>query len=147
MAIREILKMGDPRLLRVAAPVSDFDIARAAGAGGGHVRHHARRQRRRPGGAADRRGPATGDLRLRAQRALPRGAAGAADGAGQPGDRTRGRRLGRWLGRLPVGAGAARRGAALCAHPLPRLRCQGASRSNARSTASTRAWCSMNATT
>ncbi|MGL6109800.1 MAG: peptide deformylase [Rubrivivax sp.] len=25
MAIREILKMGDPRLLRVAAPVSDFD--------------------------------------------------------------------------------------------------------------------------
>ena len=25
MAIREILKMGDPRLLRIAAPVSDFD--------------------------------------------------------------------------------------------------------------------------
>jgi peptide deformylase len=25
MAVREILKMGDPRLLRVAAPVSDFD--------------------------------------------------------------------------------------------------------------------------
>jgi peptide deformylase len=26
MAIREILKMGDPRLLRVAAPVTDFDF-------------------------------------------------------------------------------------------------------------------------
>lgn len=25
MAIREILKMGDPRLLRIAAPVTDFD--------------------------------------------------------------------------------------------------------------------------
>ena len=25
MAVREILKMGDPRLLRIAAPVTDFD--------------------------------------------------------------------------------------------------------------------------
>jgi len=24
MAVREILKMGDPRLLRIAAPVTDF---------------------------------------------------------------------------------------------------------------------------
>ena len=54
---------------------------------------------------------------------------------------------GRRLGRLPVGAGAARRGAALRAHPLPRLRPAGPRRSSARPTASTPAWCSTSATT
>ena len=72
MAVREILKMGDPRLLRVAQPVREFGtpalraliddmfdtMAAASGVG--------------PGGAADRRGSAAGDLRLRPQRALPR---------------------------------------------------------------------------
>jgi peptide deformylase len=63
MSIRDILKMGDPRLLRVAQPVTDFDtdalhllvrdmfetMAAVNGAGSGR--------------AADRRGPATGDFR------------------------------------------------------------------------------------
>ena len=42
MAVREILKMGDPRLLRVAQPVREFDTPRAARADRRHVRHHGR---------------------------------------------------------------------------------------------------------
>ena len=72
MAVREILKMGDARLLRVAEPVRAFDTPRAARLDRRHVRHHGSRQRRRPGRAADRREPASGDLRfLERTRATP----------------------------------------------------------------------------
>ena len=97
-----------------------FRHARAARAGRGHVRDHGRRPGRGTGRAADRRGPATGDLRLRPQRALSRRAGGAADHPVQSGHHAAVRRDGRRLGRLPVGARPARPGAALPPYPLHR---------------------------
>ena len=72
MAVREILKMGDPRLLRVAQPVREFDTPALRALIDDMFDTMARGRRRRAGRAADRRRPATGDLRLRPQRALPR---------------------------------------------------------------------------
>ncbi len=81
--IRPILRMGDPRLLQVSVPVTQFDYAAARRAAGRHVRDDACGRWRRPGRAADRRAAAGGDLRFRAQRALSGCAADAADGAHQ----------------------------------------------------------------
>ena len=128
MAVREILKMGDPRLLRVAQPVTAVRQRRTASADHRHAGHHARGQRRRSGGAADRRRPATGDFRHRSgQSALSRCAADAAHGADQSGDHAAGARAGvpaagGRLGRLPVGAGPARDRAAPCPAAVHRLR-------------------------
>ena len=69
--IREVLRMGDPRLLERSQPVEAFGTPRAARADRRHARHHGAPERRRTRRAADRRAAARGDLRGQAQPALP----------------------------------------------------------------------------
>ena len=70
---------------------------------------------------------------------------GSADGADQPGDRAPGRRDGRGLGSLPVGARPDRLGSPLFANPLSRADAGRRAASSARPAAFMPAWCSMNA--
>ncbi len=120
MAVREILKMGDPRLLRVAQPVREF----------GTPELHAliadmfdtMAAARGVGLAAPQIGE---DLQLvifgsTSSERYPDAPGRADDGAAQPDDHAAVRRDGRGLGGLPVGARVARRGAA-----LPRIRYSG----------------------
>ena len=65
--IRDILRMGDPRLLERSREVERLRHARTRGAARRHARHDARARRRRPRRAADRRAAARRDLRRRAQ--------------------------------------------------------------------------------
>ena len=148
MTVREILKMGDARLLRVAQPVTEFDSDEI------HQLVSDMFDTMRAADGAGLAAPQIGvDLQLvifgteDAEPALPRGAAGAAHRAAEPGDHAAGQRGGRGLGRVPVGAGAARRGAALGSHPLHRLRSVRRRASTARRRASMPGWCSTSATT
>ena len=147
MTVREILKMGDPRLLRIAKPVEHFDTPemRELIADMFETMKHAN--------GAGLAAPQIGvDLQLviygyDSNVRYPEAPPVPQHGADQPGHHAAGRRRGRRLGGLPVGAGPARRRAALGAHPLHRLRRAGQRRSTARPTASTPAWCSTSATT
>ena len=94
----------------------------------GHARHHGASERRRPRRAADRRAAARGDLRREIQPALSRHRRRAGHGADQPGADAALRRDGGGLGRLPVGAGDARLGAALAAACATRVSTSTASR-------------------
>jgi peptide deformylase len=122
MAVREILKMGDPRLLRVAPPVTAFDTPELHALVADMFDTMAAAQ------GAGLAAPQIGvDLQLvifgferneRYPDAPPVPRTCWCNPVITPLDDERGRRL----GRLPVGARPARRGAALAAHPLPRLR-------------------------
>ena len=83
--IRDVLRMGDPRLLRAVARSRRLRHAGARGAARRHARHDARAERRGPRRAADRRAAARRHLRRRAQSALSRCRAGALHRARQPG--------------------------------------------------------------
>ncbi len=145
--IRDVLRMGDPRLLERSREVAGCRIAGDRSAARRHARHDARAERRRPRRAADRRAAARRDLRRRAQSALSRCRAGAVHRAHQSGADAAVRRDGGGLGRVPVGARAARRRAAPRAAALRGTSTRPASRSSATSTGSTRASCSTSATT
>jgi len=88
MAVREILKMGDPRLLRVAQPVTAFDTDAL------HLLVTDLLDTMRAADGAGLAAPQIGvDLQVVGdfwhrprQPALPAGAGGAAHGADQPGD-------------------------------------------------------------
>ena len=141
--IRDILRMGDPRLLERVDARSSASARRELAALLADMRDTMRgARRRRTRRAADRRAAARGHLRRRAQPALSRRRAGAVHRARQSGADAARRRRGGGLGRLPVGARLPRRRAALHAAALRGLRPAGQARSRARSTASTRASCS-----
>ena len=110
--IRDVLRMGDPRLLQPSAPVDAFGTAELD-ALLADLRDTMAAQNG-AGLAAPQIGvpPAGRDLRRRAQSALSGCRAGALHRARQPGADAAFRRDGGGLGRLPVGAGAARRRAA-----------------------------------
>jgi peptide deformylase len=88
MAVREILKMGDPRLLRVARPVPP-STRPSCTRWWPTCSTPWRRRGRRAGGAADRRRPAGGDLRLHHNERYP-DRRRCRHGAGQPADRAAG---------------------------------------------------------
>ena len=81
--IRDILRMGDPRLLERSQRGRALRHAELAALLAGHARHDGRARRRRPRRAADRRAAARRDLRRRAQPALSRRRAGAVHRARQ----------------------------------------------------------------
>ena len=68
--IREVLRMGDPRLLQRSAPVDAFGTPELDALLAGPARHDGGAERRRARGAADRRAAAGRHLRRRAQPAL-----------------------------------------------------------------------------
>ena len=125
MAIREILKMGDPRLLLVAAPVREFDTPEL---------HALIADMFDTMEAADGAGLAAPQIGVDLQLVIFGFSKNDRYPDAPPVPRTvlinpsitplsevdRGR-----LGGLPVGAGHARRGAALCAHSLHRIRPEG----------------------
>jgi hypothetical protein len=122
MAVREILKMGDPRLLRVAEPVREFDTPElhALVADMFETMH-----------AVNGAGLAAPQIGVNLQLVIfgfgqnqryPDAPQRAGDGADQPGADAAVRRDGRGLRRLPVGAGPARQRAALHAPALRRRR-------------------------
>ena len=148
MAVREILKMGDPRLLRVAQPVAAFDTDEL------HLLVRDMFDTMHAVNGAGLAAPQIGvDLQLvifgtdAAEPALPRRAARAAHRAAQSGHHADRRRRGRGLGGLPVRARPARRGAALGDASATPASTRTATRSTARSRASMPAWCSTSATT
>jgi len=129
--IREILRMGDPRLLRVSDPVTRFDTA--------ELRQlltdlfeRCGPPRVRASRSADRGRSARRRVRIRAQCTLPGGGLGSGNDPDQSGDRTPGRGDAGRLGRVPVGARTARGGAALRTGSLSRFRRAGC-RTGARS--------------
>lgn len=145
--IRDIIRMGDKRLLRVAPPVTNLGSAELARAGGRHVRNHGRCAWRRFGSAADRGGSAIDGVRLRRQRALSRSACGTAYGPGQRTDRTTLRRDGKRLGGLFVDPRPARSDSTLSLHSVPRALHPMTARSRAKPKVSTHVWCNTNTTT
>ena len=104
--IRDVLRMGDPRLLEKARPVEAFDTPELHALLADMRDTMAAPQRRRARRAADRRRAAGGDLRRARQPALSRCRGGARHGAHQSGAGADRRRDGGRLGRLPVGARA-----------------------------------------
>ena len=147
MTVREILKMGDPRLLRVAQPVQQFDTPEL------HALIADMFDTMEAANGAGLAAPQIGvDLQLvifgfYQQRALPRRAAGAAHGADQP---DRSRRCRTTTKRAGKAACRCRACAAWCrasrASATP-ASIRTASRSSARPRASMLAWCSTSATT
>ena len=89
--IREVLRMGDPRLWQKSAAQSkQFDTPELRELLHGHAGHDGASERRRPRRAADRRAAARGDLRRDiATRAIPDAEDGARHGADQPRARRR----------------------------------------------------------
>ena len=120
MAIREVLKMGDPRLLAVAQPVLEFGTPELESLLADM------RDTMRDLNGAGLAAPQIGvGLRVvifgfEAQSALPGRGSGALHGAHQPRAHAPGRGPGRGLGGMPVGSRHARAGAAIsriCAIP------------------------------
>ena len=123
MTVRTILKMGDPRLLRSRAAGRALRDRRVARARRRHVRDDATRstapaslRRRSASTCSSSSSASSATIAIPMRRRFPR-----------PCSSIRsiepiGERRGRRLGRLSLGAGHARRGAAFRAHPLSRLR-------------------------
>ena len=148
MAVRDILKMGDPRLLRVAQPVTRvrhaelhllvadmFDTMRAAN-GAGLAAPQIGVDLQLVIFGTDAPNPRYPDAPPVPRTVLLNPVITPLGDEEEEG----------WEGCLSV-PGPARRGAALDAHPLHGLRPVRRRRSTARSTASTPAWCSTSATT
>jgi peptide deformylase len=115
MSIREILKMGDPRLLRVAEPVKEFDTPEL------HALIADMFETMHAANGAGLAAPQIGvNLQLvifgfKQNQRYPDAPRGAGNGADQPGAHAAVGRDGRGLRRLPVGARPARQRAALYA--------------------------------
>ena len=110
--IRDILRMGDPRLLQPVGAGRALRHARARGAARRPARHDGGEERRRPRRAADRRAAAGRDLRRRGESALSGRRAGAVHRARQSGAdaavRRRSRKTGRAACRCPGCAASCR---------------------------------------
>ena len=122
MAVREILKMGDPRLLRMAQPVTAFDTDAL------HLLITDLLDTMRAADGAGLAAPQIGvDLQLvifgtdRANPRYPQAPVVPRTVLINPVITPLSSRAGRRLGRLPVGARPARQGAAFRAHSLHRL--------------------------
>ena len=124
-----------------------FDTAATRRTARGHGRHHGGARRRRARRAADRRQPAGRDLRRAAEPALSGRRRSALHRARQSGAQAGAAGDGGRLGRLPVGAGHARGGAALSRSCAIRGSISTARPSIAPSRDSTRGSCSTSAIT
>ena len=144
--IRDVLRMGDPRLLERSRDVADVRRAGARSAARGHARHDARAERRGPRRAADRRALRVVIFGVERNPRYPDAEPVPYTELINPVLTPLSDEMEDGLGRVPVGARAC---AASC-RATRALRYEGsirrASRSSARSTAFTRASSSTNAT-